>query len=51
MEKARRTALSAALFALICFFLPWAQASCLGASGRRDLSLYLWMEICMYVGR
>ncbi|HEU0183777.1 MAG TPA: hypothetical protein VFS27_00580 [Blastocatellia bacterium] len=31
MEKARRTALSAALFALICFFLPWAQASCLGA--------------------
>jgi hypothetical protein len=31
MEKARRTTLSAALFALICFFLPWVQVSCLGA--------------------
>jgi hypothetical protein len=31
MEKARRTTLSAALFALICFFLPWVQSSCPGA--------------------
>jgi hypothetical protein len=31
MEKARRTTLSAALIALICFFLPWVQVSCLGA--------------------
>ena len=31
MEKAMRTTLSAALFALICFFLPWVQVSCLGA--------------------
>jgi hypothetical protein len=31
MEKARRTALSAAGFVLICFFLPWVQVSCLGA--------------------
>jgi hypothetical protein len=30
MEKARQTTLSAALFALICFFLPWVQVSCLG---------------------
>jgi hypothetical protein len=30
METARRTTLSAALFALICFFLPWVQVSCLG---------------------
>ena len=30
MEKARRMSLSAALFALICFFLPWVQVSCLG---------------------
>jgi len=35
MEKARWTTLSEALFALICFFLPWAL-----------LSLYLWMELC-----
>jgi hypothetical protein len=31
MEKARRTTLSAALFVLICFFLPWVQVSCMGA--------------------
>src|SRR5262245_48104612 len=31
MEKARRLSLSAALFALICFFLPWAETSLPGA--------------------
>src|SRR3954447_601687 len=30
MEKARRVTLSAAVFALICFFLPWVQVSCAG---------------------
>jgi hypothetical protein len=30
MEKARWTTLSAALFVLICFFLPWVQVSCIG---------------------
>jgi hypothetical protein len=29
--KARGVTVSAALFALICFFLPWVQVSCLGA--------------------
>src|SRR5215207_4389689 len=29
MDKARRTSLSAALFVLICFFLPWVQVSCI----------------------
>jgi hypothetical protein len=50
MEKARRTTLSAAMFALICFFLPWAQVSCLGvkdsASGfdlARDGGRALWL--------
>lgn len=50
MEKARRTTLSAALFTLICFFLPWAQVSCLGvrdsASGfnlARDGDRALWL--------
>jgi hypothetical protein len=31
MDNARRITVGAALFALICFFLPWAQVSCLGA--------------------
>jgi hypothetical protein len=30
MERARRVTLSAAVFALICFFLPWVQISCAG---------------------
>jgi hypothetical protein len=30
VDKARRTSLSAALFVLICFFLPWVQVSCIG---------------------
>jgi hypothetical protein len=30
MERARRTTLSAAVFVLICFFLPWVQVSCAG---------------------
>src|SRR4051812_31944983 len=30
MEKARRVTVSAAVFALICFFLPWVQVSCAG---------------------
>jgi hypothetical protein len=30
MNGARRVTLSAALLALICFFLPWVQVSCLG---------------------
>lgn len=50
MEKARRTTLSAALFALICFFLPWVQVSCLGAKDSasgfnlaRDGDRALWL--------
>src|SRR5262245_28293888 len=31
MEKERRITLSGAMCALICFFLPWVQISCLGA--------------------
>jgi hypothetical protein len=30
MDKARRVTVSAAVFVLICFFLPWAQISCAG---------------------
>ena len=30
MEGARRVTLSAAAFALICFFMPWVQVSCVG---------------------
>lgn len=30
MERARRVTLSAAVFVLICFFLPWVQVSCAG---------------------
>jgi hypothetical protein len=30
MERTRRVTLSAAVFALICFFLPWVQVSCAG---------------------
>jgi hypothetical protein len=30
MERARRVTLSAAVFALVCFFLPWVQISCAG---------------------
>ena len=29
----RKISLSAAVFVLICFFLPWVQVSCLGAKG------------------
>ena len=50
MEKARRTTMSAALFVLICFFLPWVQVSCMGArdsaSGfnlARDGDRALWL--------
>jgi hypothetical protein len=50
MEKARRTTLGAALFALICFFLPWTQVSFLGANGSasgfdlaRDGARALWL--------
>jgi hypothetical protein len=50
MEKARRTSLSAALIALICFFLPWVQVSCLGAKDSasgfnlaRDGDSALWL--------
>ena len=30
MERARRVTLSAAVFVLVCFFLPWVQVSCAG---------------------
>jgi hypothetical protein len=30
MERARRMTLSAAVFVLICFFLPWVEVSCAG---------------------
>ena len=30
MDKARRVTVSAAVFVLICFFLPWVQISCAG---------------------
>ncbi|PYS89832.1 MAG: hypothetical protein DMF64_16645 [Acidobacteria bacterium] len=30
MERARRVTLSAAVFVLVCFFLPWVQVSCGG---------------------
>jgi hypothetical protein len=30
MERARALTVSAAVFALICFFLPWVQVSCVG---------------------
>jgi hypothetical protein len=30
MERAKRVTLSAAVFVLICFFLPWVQISCAG---------------------
>jgi hypothetical protein len=31
MESTRRVTLSAAVFVLVCFFLPWVQVSCGGA--------------------
>jgi hypothetical protein len=31
MDRTRRVTLSAAVFVLICFFLPWVQVSCGGA--------------------
>jgi len=34
MEKARKVSTSAALIALVCFFLPWIQVSC---GGSKDL--------------
>ena len=30
MERTRRVTLSAAIFVLVCFFLPWVQVSCGG---------------------
>jgi hypothetical protein len=30
MERAKQVTLSAAVFVLICFFLPWVQVSCAG---------------------
>src|SRR5919197_4178316 len=30
MERARRVTVSAAVFVLVCFFLPWVQVSCAG---------------------
>lgn len=50
METARRVSLSAAVFVLVCFFLPWVQVSCVGikdsASGfdlARDGRGELWL--------
>lgn len=50
METARRTTVSAALFVLICFFLPWMQVSCMGAKDSvsgfnlaRDGDRVLWL--------
>jgi hypothetical protein len=50
MERARRVTLSAAIFTLICFFLPWIQVSCGGvkdtASGfdlAREGDRALWL--------
>lgn len=50
MERARRITLSAAVFVLICFFMPWVQISCVGirdsASGfdlARHGSRALWL--------
>jgi hypothetical protein len=31
MERTRRVTLSAAVFVLVCFFMPWVQVSCGGA--------------------
>src|SRR4030095_10323169 len=58
MENARRTTLGAALLALICFFLPWAQVSFLGAKDSasgfdlaRDGARALWLApLLMTVG-
>lgn len=30
MDRIRKVSISAAIFVLICFFLPWVQVSCLG---------------------
>ena len=30
MNRARQISVSAAVFVLICFFLPWLQVSCMG---------------------
>jgi hypothetical protein len=30
MKRTRRVTLSAAVFVLVCFFLPWVQVSCGG---------------------
>ena len=50
MERTRRVTLSAAVFVLVCFFLPWVQVSCGGvkdtASGfdlARGGSRALWL--------
>ena len=50
MERTRRVTLSAAVFVLVCFFLPWVQVSCGGvkdtASGfdlAREGDRALWL--------
>src|SRR3954471_2817270 len=50
MERTRRVTLSAAVFVLVCFFLPWMQVSCGGvkdtASGfdlAREGDRALWL--------
>jgi hypothetical protein len=57
MDNARRTTLGAALFVLICFFLPWLQVSCLGikdsASGfdlARNDDRALWLVPILMIG-
>lgn len=60
MDNARRTTLSLALFVLICFLLPWAQVSCLGAKdaasgfdlargGNSALWLIPWLMITVLI--
>ena len=54
MEKAKTVSLSAAIFVVICFFLPWVQVSCGGikdsASGfdlARGGNSVLWLIPCL----
>jgi hypothetical protein len=62
MDRLRSISISAALFVLVCFFLPWVQVSCLGArdsasgldlarSGERELWLVpLLMLAIVFLG-